>query len=248
MATSFGALCTDFYINSRLSLKMDLPYDRETVLHLFDRVRAELPDMDRFKRFSDELALESARREGSYRWIALRQQSVRMGHVNPESMDEGFQLHQLVLELAPYFLTISPLDVESVELVFGFDLECQANHHQIITEALMQNTPFGRLAADADDRLLDLQPLMTVALDEKCRLQATYEVKGRTTTGQVRADRYRPEPISVFLTLRQMGPIRKMDELGQRLGSLREQAEQLATDKVVPELVNPISRAIIGSV
>ena len=37
MATSFGALCTDFYINQKVGLKMDLPADRETILHLFDR-------------------------------------------------------------------------------------------------------------------------------------------------------------------------------------------------------------------
>ena len=51
MATSYGALCTDFYINQKLALKMDLPSDRETILHFFDLVRREMPSMHRFRRY-----------------------------------------------------------------------------------------------------------------------------------------------------------------------------------------------------
>ena len=36
MATSYGALCDDFYVNQKLTLRMDMPSDRETVLHLFE--------------------------------------------------------------------------------------------------------------------------------------------------------------------------------------------------------------------
>jgi len=247
MATSFGALCTDFYINSRLSLKMDLPYDRETVLHLFDRIRGEMPDMDRFKRFEDELALESGRKDGAYRWTALRQQSIRCGHVNPDAMAEGYRISDLMMKLCPYFLSISALDIDALELLFGFDLECSANHHQIITEALLADTPFARLAGDASDRLLEAMPVMTVALEDKCRLQATFEVKGLTSPGQVRQQRFRAEPISVLMTVRRLGPVKKVDQLPERLEELRHHAEQLATERVVPELINPLSRAIIGS-
>ena len=51
MATSYGALCTDFYVNQKLALKMDLPSDRETILHLFDRVKKTVPNMNRFHRY-----------------------------------------------------------------------------------------------------------------------------------------------------------------------------------------------------
>ena len=37
--TTFVALCSDFYVNQKLALKMDLPSERETILHFFDRVR-----------------------------------------------------------------------------------------------------------------------------------------------------------------------------------------------------------------
>ena len=61
--TSLGALCTDFYVNQKLALKLDLPSARETVLDMFDRIRKELPNMDRFRRYDGELALESAEAE-----------------------------------------------------------------------------------------------------------------------------------------------------------------------------------------
>ena len=247
MATSFGALCTDFYVNTKIAMKMDLPSDRDTVLHLFDRVRAEIPHMDRFKRYSDEFALESARRDGEYQWLAMRQRSVRAGHVNPETMDQAFRLHKVILELAPYYLALSPLDVEFIEVMFGFDLDCKANHNKVVYEALLEGTPLGALIDVHHAKPVDVQPLLGMALDARCGLQAFYEVKTRTSPGQIRAGRYRTEPISVFLTVRRSGPIDKVDDLPAWLSELRRDAERLATEKLVPHLLTPISRAIIGS-
>ena len=47
-----------------------------------------MPDMSRFRRFEGELALESSRKDGKYRWIALRRTSLRTGIVNPASHHE----------------------------------------------------------------------------------------------------------------------------------------------------------------
>jgi len=248
MATSFGALCTDFYINLKLAVKMDLPGDRETILHLFDRIRVDMPAMSRFKRFSDELALESPRRDGEYQWLALRAQSVRAGHVNPQSMADAYRLHRIILETCPFFLTLSPLDIDHVELTFGFDLECKANHHQIVREALLGDAGLARLADVPGARPLDIQPIIGIALNDRCDLQAYFEVKTRTSVGQVRADRYRSDPISVFLTVRQNGPVDKIDQLPAIMEVLSNHCEQLATGRVIPQLVQPISRAILGSV
>jgi hypothetical protein len=35
MADSYRALCSDFYVNLKLNLKLDLPRERQTVLDLF---------------------------------------------------------------------------------------------------------------------------------------------------------------------------------------------------------------------
>ena len=79
MTTTYGVLCSDFYVNQKLALKLDLPTGRETVLSMFDRVRRELPMMDRFRRYDGELALESPEADSEYSWLALRQTSIRSG-------------------------------------------------------------------------------------------------------------------------------------------------------------------------
>ena len=158
MATSFGALCTDFYVNLKLSLKMDLPSDRETILHLFDRVRRSVPSMDRLRRYDGELALESSRRDSEYRWLALRQTSIRMGHVNPPSMDAAIKTHTMLLQTAPYHLTISPLDVDCLELLFGFDLECSSDQDEVVYQALYGDSPLSELIKVPGANIMDVQP------------------------------------------------------------------------------------------
>lgn len=247
MATSFGALCTDFYVNQELALKMDMPSDRETLLHLFDRIRADFPAMEKLRRYPEELSLESRRDDGKYSWMALRRTGIRSGHVNPESLEQAYALHKCILGVAPYHLTISPLDVDYLELLFGFDLECPENHHEIVYEALIADTPLARLMDDREGVPCDVQPAYGMLVGENLDVQATFEVKCQTTASQIRRGQYRPEPISIYMSLRKRGPIRKPEDLLTIFEELRQHAERLANEKVVPELLIPISRAITPS-
>jgi hypothetical protein len=250
MATSFGALCNDFYVNQKLALKMDLPTERETVLHFLDRVRQAVPDMNRFRRYDEELALESSRREPEYRWLALRRNSIRTGHVNPDSMSRAYQLHRMMLELAPHFLTVSPIDVDYLELMFGFDLECKDNHDRIVYEALFENSPLAALLdvpGNDEGKVLDVQPVLGVTLSESGDMQAYFEVKTRQKTRRGSSKAYREEPISVFLTLRKYGPVGKVNELPGLFDDLSQRCETLASERLVPDLLTPIARAITSS-
>lgn len=247
MGTSFGALCTDFYVNQKLALKMDLPSDRETILHMFDQVRKAMPAMDRFRRYEHELALESSRRDAEYRWLALRRTSIRTGHVNPSSMAEAYQLHRLVLEVVPYHLTVSPLDVDFVELLFGFDLECKGNHDAIVYDALYSQSPMGGMLDVNGSRVLDVQPTFGLALTERGETQAYFEVKTRAKNRRGTAPARRNEPISIFLTVRRYGPIHKVEELQTIFEALAQHAETLTAERLVPCLLTPISRHITSS-
>lgn len=256
MATSFGALCTDFYINHKLALKMDLPTERETILHFFDRMRKSMPSMNRFKRYDGELALESARKDARYKWLALRRNSIRTGTVNPESMEDALAYHKLVLELAPYHLTISPLDVDYVELMYGFDLECKQNHDAVVYEALYADTPLGGLlnasAKDSDGEptgggVLDVQPVFGQSLNDAGDLQAYYEVKTRPKSRRGSSKRYSGEPISLFLTIRKYGPVEDLADMAATVETLNNYAEELATAKLIPDLLTPITQHIGSS-
>ena len=44
--------------------------------------------------------------------------------------------HELILELAPYMLSVSPLDCEALDLLYGFDFTYRGNHNQVMAEAL----------------------------------------------------------------------------------------------------------------
>lgn len=244
MATSFGALSTDFYVNQKLSLKMDLPSERDTVLHFFDRIRKTRPSMSRFRRYEGELALESSRRDSEYSWLALRRTSVRTGHVNPQSLSDALRYHQGILELTPHYLSVSPLDVDFLELMFGFDLECKDNHDEIIYDALFADTKMGELLKTPGGRVIDVQPVMGMSLNDHGDLQAYFEVKSRPRSRRGSTRGYRGEPISLFLTLRQYGPVEHIDDLGRIVERLMGQAEELATDKLVPDMLMPIARLI----
>ena len=250
MATSYGALCTDFYLNQKLALKLDLPSERETILHLFDRIRRSMPDMDRFRRYDGELALESSKHEGEYTWLALRRASIRTGHVNPSTIDEAHKLHQLILEVSPYHLTISPLDIDYIELMFGFDLECKGNHDEVIFDALFHDSPMANLTqvpGYEDARALDVQPIFGVALCDEGNLQAFFEIKTRAKSQRGDDSRYHDEPISLFLTVRQYGPIEQIDQLPKIYEQLHGHCETLASERLIPDLLTPIARQIISS-
>lgn len=245
LTEQIGALCSDHYVNQKLSLKLDLPSSRETVLHMFDRVRRDLPSMERFKRYDDELALESVEADSRYSWLALGKTAIRSGWVNPGEFDEAYRLHRLILELAPYYLSISPLDVDSLELMFGTDIEASRNRNEVVLDALYGGSPLREVVGD-DELLLDVQPFLGFALEPACGRQAFVEIKTRTKTPDIAAGRFEAEPISIYLTVRSYGPFRTIEDLERAFAGLAADGERLVADRVIPHVVQPIREALHG--
>jgi len=266
MTTSHGALCTDFYVNQKIALKLDLPTGRETVLHMFDRIRKELPEMKRFRRYNGELALESiggghgaggspspgaggragGSFEGDYCWMAMRKTSIRSGWVNPASLATAYKLHRMILDVAPYYLSISPIDVDYLELVFGFDIQAGMNRNEVVLEALLAQSPLASLIDTEREFVLDAQPFLGFSLSRRCDLQAFVEIKTRTAAAEIATGHYEDEPISVYLTARRHGPLTTMEEFGETFGMLAGHIERLAEDRVIPFVVMPIREAILS--
>jgi hypothetical protein len=244
--TTLGALCTDFYVNQKLELKLDLPSSRETVLDMFDRIRKELPNMDRFRRYDGELALESPEEGAQYNWLALNRTSIRSGWVNPDELGDAYRLHRLILEIAPYFLSISPLDVEFVELIFGFDIEAETNRNDVVFDALLADSPLGTLIDAGREAVLDAQPFLGFSLSRRCDVQAFVEVKTRTRSKEIAAGRYESEPISIYLTVRRYGPFQTIRDFADSFGTLAGHAERLSEDRVIPCVLMPIRNALMS--
>ncbi|MCE9620357.1 MAG: hypothetical protein K8R92_10705 [Planctomycetes bacterium] len=247
MTDSFHNVCRDFYVNQKLTLKMDLPWGRESVLELFDRLKASMPALQDLRRYEHEISLESAEDEQrNYSWVALRQTSLRSGSVNPADLGEAYRLHRLVLETAPWFLSIRPLDIDHLELVFGFDFEAEGNRDAIIFDALLTESPLGGLIEKGRDEPTDIQPFIGLSLDQEEGVQAFVEIKSRTKGLDVTPLRFPSEPISVFLTVRRTAPIARLEDLPAAMAALAGHAERLAEERVIPSVLVPIRNAILS--
>jgi hypothetical protein len=240
--SSFSSLCSDFYVNQKLGLKLDLPERRETVLDLFDRVRRTFPRLTTFQRYEGEVALESDSAERDWQWVALRQTSIRSGHVNPATLADAYNFHKSLLEVAPYFLSISPLDVDMLEVVFGFDFETEHDKDAVVFDALLANSPLGGLVDAGFENVIEAQPALAITLGDRGNMQAVFEVRTRPRV-PVAGDRG-GDPISVFLTVRRFGPLASLDELKSAFGTIVGHAELLAEQRVIPNLVAPIHEVL----
>lgn len=259
MAFSHAAFCTDHYVNQRLSLKLDLSMRRETVLAMFDRIRREHPSLDRLRRLQGELALETGHDAESalQQWVAIRRTSIRSGTANPADHAEALALHRSILRSAPHYLDVSALDLDHLELLYGFDLEAAGNHDAIVFRALLAGSPMSALLDRPNVVPLECQPMMGMSLADAPDRQAFLEVKTRSgprigrpraaaDAGWADADASNESPISVYLTIRKLGPFRDIDDLPEALDALHAQASELIDAVVLPSVLMPLRTTIVA--
>jgi hypothetical protein len=245
MSNPYSAFCEDFYVNMRVGSQLSMPHQRETVLAFFERVQKEFPGMTRFRKSDNgEFHLEEDRSGQNYRWVSLEAKRLTAGHVNPPTVADSLRLHQFLLELAPFHLGISTLEVDYLDVLFGFDLSFSGNHDEIIAESLMADSPLVCLTEEAGAKAVDFQPTVTVALSDDCRLQARIDIVTRTNSYQVRTGDYSDDVISVYLILRRYWGDRPRDPMEKLLGELSARAEELCDRHVLPKVIRPISAAI----
>ena len=181
----------------------------------------------------------------SRRWLRLDPSSLRFGHYGPPDADAVLRFGEVVLTQAPYYLTFSDIDFDHLELTYGFELEYQGNHDQLVAETILgEHAGMGFLFGDHAKSVIDAQPYFGISLSPECDLQAYVEVKSRTNTFEVRSGTYEMQPISVFLTVRRYWGVERPPSLIEVLAALFEHADELAVEKVVPMFVNPLAGAI----
>ncbi len=92
MSNPYSSFCEDFYVNMRLGSQLNLPHQRETVLHFFERIQKEFPGMTRFRKSdSGDFNLEEDRSRQDYRWVSLESRRLSAGHVNAVSVEESLK-------------------------------------------------------------------------------------------------------------------------------------------------------------
>ncbi len=241
----YSSLSDDFYVNMNLGTEMELPANRETVLHFFERVQKTYPSMRNFySRERGDFVLEEDKDQGNYRWCTIEPKRVCSGQVNPESIEGALEQHQLVLELAPYMLSVSPLDCEALDLLFGFDFTYRGNHSQLVAEALGVSPAVEPMIEIPGSTVINHEPSLTVALDDQCRLQFRLSVETRTNAYQVRTGDFPEEQLSVYVTARQYGSLAADKTFVETLDRLAGICHEMLDSYVIENVLRPLAQTI----
>jgi hypothetical protein len=228
-----------------LGTEMELPDNRETILHYFERIQKKYPTMRNFYcRDKGDFVLEEDKDRGQYRWCTVENRRLCSGQVNPESVAESLEQHRLVLDLAPYMLSVSPLDCEALDLLYGFDFTYRGNHNQLVAEALGVSPALEKLAELPGATIISHEPSLTLALDEDCRLQCRLSIETRTNAYQVRMREYPEEQLSVYLTARQYGSLGPDATFVSALDTLHKICEEFVEEFVIEQVLRPLARTI----
>ncbi len=243
---ALGAFSDEFAVTSRLFLKLEISPSRETLLHYFEQVRRAFPRLTRLRRRDDGALMldeEAAPGEGR-RYLRIDPTVLRFGYHNPPSAESYQQLSRLVLEQAPPQLSLSDLDYDQLEVSLAFDLEYRGNHDELVAETFFADNPLYALMSGAGGHIIDCQPFWGITLSENCETQAYLEIKGRTTTFEVRSGEYEATPLTVYLIARRYWGGSGRTDLHTVHHELLEAAERIATTRVVPHVVKPLAAAI----
>jgi hypothetical protein len=243
---SFAALCDEFCVSARLFLKLGLDPSRETVLHLFEQIRRAYPRMSRLRRREDGgLVLEDeGDEERGRRYVRIDSNALKFGIYGPSNQRSVQRFGELIFTQAPPQLSLSDLDYDYLDVVFAFDLEYRGNHDELVADTLLPDHPLLRVLTSDGQRVIDCQPFFGVALGGECDRQVYFEIKGRTSTYEVRSGEFEPAPLSVHLTARRYWGFGDPHALVEVFNDLLATGEQYAADRVVPLVIKPLAAAI----
>jgi hypothetical protein len=241
----YSSLSDDFYVNMNLSTEMELPTGRDSILHFFERLQKQYPTMANFYcREKGDFILEEDKEQGQYRWCTLERRRLCSGHVNPPSVEQAVEQHHLVLELAPYLLSLSPIECEALDLLFGFDFTYRGNHNQLIAEALGINPALERALEMPHSTIVHCEPTLTLALDEDCRTQCRLSIETRTNLFQMRTGDFPEDQLSVYVTARRYGGLAPGATYAETLTSLTRICHDMVDQFVAESVLRPLARAI----
>ena len=245
MANAYSSLCDDFFLDMFVNTELDLLLQSDTVLAFFERIQKQYPTMGCFsKRENNEYCLEEDRGSGQYRWVSLELDRVGSGIVNPSDFAEVYSQDKFILEMVPYMLGVSHLDVDSLDVTYAMDFYCVGGHDQIIAEALgssalncLLDLPFAKA--------IDHSPSIVVALSDDCRTQARISVESRTSIFDPdKMPQTLEEPISLSFTIRQYPSAAGKFDMVESFERQCRLADELMADRIVPNLIHPLINVI----
>ncbi len=261
MIDSLKVLCDHFYIHMSLNTEMELPASRDTLLHFFELLRKNYPTMRNFRhQNSTEFLLEDDPTHEPHRWCVVERKRIGCGILAPESVAEAVTMYAQILDTATWALSLTPLDCESLDLIYGFDFACRGNPSKLLVDTLglpSMLEPFGE--RDDGKHVLHYSPTITITDDDDPRTQIRlhFEAQDRLTRKMETED----EILTVFLTVRRYGcpDVTALEDFstnselssGENTGNLLEKtlrhiatiAERIMDEYLVDAILSPIAQA-----
>lgn len=243
--SKYADFADDYHVNVNLVTELELPAGRDTLLHFFEQVKKQYPSLRNFhSRERGECILEEDKDSGHFRWVSVEPKRITSGYTNPPDVATAAAQHALIFDMVPYNLSVSPLDCESLNLLFGFDFTCRGNHHELVANALGISPALEPMLEIPGARNIAQETTITMALDESCRTQFRLQIEPRTSTYHVRSGEFLEEPLSVYLTVRRYGSLEPGETLVGTIDKLQHVAYDLLDRYVVPQVLTPLQRAI----
>ncbi len=249
--SDYGSLSDDYYLNMVLQTEMELPQQRETLLHYFEQMQRRFSSNSRFfAREKGDHVLEEDREGGSYRWTSIEAKRLQSGVVNPESLQIAIDQHEQVLEIAPYALSLSFLDCESLSVVFGFDYQYSGNQSELIADVLGVPLALSNFVNHISPGMVSYEPAIQFAIDSDLHTQArlSFETRGNPfQPREVEMSDASDEILSVYLTLRRFEGFRNNEAFKEEFKKLVIHGQRLLDEHIVDSVLRPLQSAIAAS-
>ena len=148
------------------------------------------------------------------------------------------------METLPYALSVSPLDCESLNVMFGFDFTYRGNHNQLVADALGVTPAFERLLEIPGSNVVSWEPSFQIALDDDCKMQCRLSIETRTSAYHVRTGEFPEEQLSVYLTARRYGSFEVGESLAEATLRMANLCREVVDDHIVNHVLRPLQQAI----
>ncbi len=245
MSVDYSSIADDVFVNLNLQTALPLPDNRETVLNFYEAVQKQFRSMTMlYQRESGEYVLEGDRESGRYQWMEIQSNRLAAGAFNPDDLESAFRFHRWLLQRSVYYLGVGGLDVECIDLMFGFNLDYVGNRDAIVSQALLEGSPLAAMSGEIGADCVEFEPNIVFALEQDCYRQVRLSIETRGSSFQIRTGQYEPEPISVYLTVREHPRPGEVLDFNAAFAQHCQVLEELTSSVVIPNVLQPIASAI----
>lgn len=241
---NYKLLCDDLYVDMFVNTQLPLPSERGTLLLFFEQISKRYSNMGNFYREDESFYLDEKKGD-FYRWACIENDRVGSGVVNPESMEDIYELDSLVLSLVPNILHVTYLDVKTLDYTINLNFDFDGNQDEVIADALFNSSGFGSLIEDNYSKTIIFSPSIVVGLTEDSRTQARISIEsGTSLLNPNKWCREDKDYINLSCTIRRYPKINERMDLVKSFAEQFRIMDEIMDEKIIPGIIQPLAETI----